>query len=645
MRSLLNRLSYHKFLAISSGFLAIAACIFTLSKAVTSETKQESSIFPFDLLFPLTFSDLDPPCLFQPTATLLNQLETLPFTSLVKQDLTSSLTSGDRNFLKHLDRTCKNLADSDYREADKTLANKNSNIFLNNWQDSRSQSLKLAPWPQIHQQAKLAKVPVMMYHDILPKKEVFFDVTPQELEADFKFIKSQGITPISMDWLIAHLRTGIPLPERPVLLTFDDGYGGHYKYVYPLLKKYDYPAVFSIYINKIGSKTGRSGLTWQQLQEMAADPLVTIASHGTTHPDDLRELSDDRLKEETIESKRILEKKLGIPIRYFTYPVGKYDERVKHWVTAAGYRAAFSMDDFSEHFAGDSPDLLTIGRFGQSRLEEIALQAWGGHPLPRNDGGFNFNTPIHREEYTVDGTSLILITGGKPNTIHADSRYQVPEIKRGTGAVAAVDGGFFSLKYLDSNAMIGPVLSQNRGFIPGNVKENLKLKGRPLVLINSEWVKFIPFDPDKHNTLSGILSEASDAEGVTDAFVGAAWLVKNSKPQPAEAFGSLFDFDASRHRAFWGINQAGQPAIGVSKTPVDSVSLGKILHQLGLRDAIMLDSGASTSLAYKGESLVGYAPRPVPHVVALFPPPSPTLSVGHVGLPCVLYADSCKPQK
>lgn len=173
------------------------------------------------------------------------------------------------------------------------------------------------PFPEIHGMARLAKVPVIMYHDVLPKKQVFFDLTPADLEADFQLIRTKGMTPISLDQLVLHLSTGIPLPAKPILLTFDDGYQGHYDYVYPLLKQYRYPAAFGIYTQKVNQKFGRSSLTWAQLREMAADPLVTIASHSVTHPADLNQLSDQQLRQELTESKRRLETQLGLTIQYF----------------------------------------------------------------------------------------------------------------------------------------------------------------------------------------------------------------------------------------------------------------------------------------------------------------------------------------
>jgi|LakMenEpi03Aug12_release.lakeMendotaPanAssembly.Ray.scaffolds.fasta_scaffold00704_51 biofilm PGA synthesis lipoprotein PgaB len=498
---------------------------------------------------------------------------------------------------------------------------------------ARVQDLAVAPWPNLHPQARQARVPILMYHDVLEKSEVFFDLQPEDFERHLKTLLENGLTPISPDQLVHHLRTGLPLPEKPVLLSFDDGYAGHYTHVYPLLKKYRVPAVFFVFPGKLDGKVvGRSTLSWEQLKTMAADPLITIASHSVTHPTDLRTLDDQALAYEVTESKQRLEEELGIPIRYFSYPTGYYDQRVSQAVAKAGYLAAFTMRQNAEQFAGASESLLAIERFGQSSLEGLLHQAWGGETITATDTlpiamqrlsstgdrGFDFHTPVTVEKHDFDDQALTLIQGGRPVTIHADSRDQLPAILEGTNAIGAVDGGFFSLEYLNSNVMIGPVLSQStRRFIPGNPSENPRLSGRPLVLISPSRVQFIPFHPVHHNTLAGLHRVLP---GVTDAFVAAAWLVKDGQPQPASSFGSLFDFDAKRHRAFWGINQAGQPVVGVSHTMVDSVTLGQLLHQAGLQQAVMLDSGASTSLTYAGESLVGYEPRPVPHVVALVPP-------------------------
>ncbi|MGA7932100.1 MAG: polysaccharide deacetylase family protein [Kovacikia sp.] len=479
--------------------------------------------------------------------------------------------------------------------------------------------LNASPFPEINSQARLARVPVMMYHDIRPDKQVFFDVTPEEFEQHLQLIQQKGLTPISMDQLVAHLRTGLPLPEKPILLTFDDGYEGHYTYVYPLLKKYNYPAVFSIYTDKVDKRLGRPGVTWEQLREMVTNPLVTIASHSVTHRV-MPTLSESEMQTEVQQSKQILEAKLGVPIRYFTYPEGGYNAQATKAVQAAGYAAALTMNDADERLAGQSESLLAIGRIGQSRLASMVDIAWGGPSLQAWNPGFDFSAPVQKVESTVDNTPFIFISGGKPMTIHANSRYQVPEIlaKSGTGAIAAVDGSFFSLESLDSNEMLGPILSQVEGqFIPGKRGEIPLINNRPLVLISPTGVKFVPFNNLKHNTLEGIQAELA---GVTDAFVAAGWLVENGQPQPVERFGRLYSVNELRHRAFWGINQSGQPVIGVSTEPIGSVDLGKALAQAGFRDAVMLDSGASTSLAFKGQSLVAYTPRPVPHVIALLPP-------------------------
>ena len=491
-----------------------------------------------------------------------------------------------------------------------------------------------APFPQISDRARAAKIPIIMYHDIAATKDVSWDVTTDELERHFQALQEGGYTPISMDQMVNHLRTGSQLPEKPVLLTFDDNYIGQYQYAFPLLKKYNYPAVWSVHTRFVGTGGKKPKATWDQLREMSKSGLITVASHTVNHLN-LKDLSDREIEKEVTESKKVLEKELGIAIDYFTYPEGDFTERAREKIKNAGYKGALTMslDSSLERSANESEDLITIMRFGQSRFDEAIAQASAGttaNPvaiLPTvSNGVINFTAPVEKRTVNIDGLSLTLVHGGRAVTAHADNRAQVAEILAMTpNAIAAVDGGFFSLERIDGNKMIGPVMSQfssKAGFFNnGNKGENPLLNGRPLVLISPTTIKFIPYNAAKHNSLEAVRAELAD---VTDAFVAAGWLVRDGKPQSAESFGKLYGFDASRDRAFWGIDRSGRPTIGVTMEMIDSVGLGKILAKAGLRDVVMLDSGASASLAYRGKSVMAYEPRPVPHIVALLPPdPAP----------------------
>ncbi len=494
-----------------------------------------------------------------------------------------------------------------------------------------------APFPQISDRARAAKIPIIMYHDITAIKDVDWDVTPEELEKHFQTLQEGGYTPITMDRMVNHLRTGAQLPEKPVLLTFDDNYIGQYKYAFPLLKKYNYPAVWSVHTRFVGTAGQKPKATWDNLREMQKSGLITVASHTVNHLN-MKNLSDAEIEREVLESKMVLEKELGITIDYFTYPEGDFTERAKEKVKNVGYKAALSMslDPRQERAANESEDLLAIMRFGQSRFNEAIEQSSSGTSgsqislLPTiSNGAINFTAPVEKRKVTIDGLPITLVQGGRAVTAHADKRAQVAEILATTpSAIAAVDGGFFSLERIDGNTMIGPVMSQFSSsagiFNTGNKGENPLLNGRPLVLISPTAIKFIPFNAAKHNSLESIKAELAD---VTDAFVAAGWLVRDGKPQSAASFGKLYGFDASRDRAFWGIDRSGRPAIGVTMEMIDSVGLGKILAKAGLQDAVMLDSGASASLAYRGKSVMAYEPRPVPHIVALLPPdPAPVQS-------------------
>ncbi len=494
-------------------------------------------------------------------------------------------------------------------------------------------TLNPAPFPQISDRARQASVPILMYHDITKEKQVDWDVTPEELEQHFAAIQANGLTPITMDQLVNHLRTGVALPPKPILLTFDDNYLGQYEYAFPLLKKYGYPAVWSVHTGFVGTGGKKPKASWDQIREMLKSGLITIASHTVKHLN-LAQIDAAQVDQELRISKQVLEKELGIPIIYFTYPEGAYSDRVKEQVKEVGYQAALTMslDPNQELPAGKSDDLLAIRRYGQSRYQDAVAIASNGLPnQAQNQVGeadnlpdsrvVNFEMPITKKVVTFDNLPISLIYGGRPVTVHHHTRDYVENVMKTANAVAAVDGGFFSLESLDSNKMIGPVMSQfakEAGVLnPGRSGENPLLNGRPLVLISPTTIKFIPYNAALHNTKEQLQAELPD---VTDAFVGAGWLVRDGVPQEAASFGKLYGFDATRDRAFWGIDRKGRPVIGVTMEMIDSVGLGKYLAKAGLQEVVMLDSGASAALAYRGKSLMSYIPRPVPHVVALLNP-------------------------
>jgi poly-beta-1,6-N-acetyl-D-glucosamine N-deacetylase len=233
----------------------------------------------------------------------------------------------------------------------------------------------------------------------------------------------------------------------------------------------------------------------------------------------------------------------------------------------------------------------------------------------------DFDRPIRTEHKTLAQIPFIFVSGGRLTTIHAAKPQQVAEIIDRHQVVAGVDGAFFMMHDSESNQLVGPSLSRtDKQFHQGTAYEVKRSIGRPLVLMNSDSVKFIPFDPQRHNTLAGIEDELPH---VTDAFIAAGWLVQKGQPQTLAGFGNLYKAEEPRYRAFWGFDRDGQPKLGISTRNISAVKLGEVLAQEGWQEAVMVDSGQSTSLAYQGKSLVpGYVPRPVPHAIGLLPPQS-----------------------
>ena len=212
------------------------------------------------------------------------------------------------------------------------------------------------PTPAAHQ----PYVAVIVWHDVVPTKEVWFDTPLDTFRSQLEDIRRGGFSVVSLDALRAHLTSGAPLPPKPLMLTFDDNGHGIYENAYPLLHRFGFPATLFVHTNFVGTTTTKRHNTWQQLREMARSGSISVQSLTANHPPDLRALADADVVHELKLSKFSLEHRLGKSVYALVYPEDNYDARLEHLAAANGYALGFTEDWGN---AGDSSNLLELHRY------------------------------------------------------------------------------------------------------------------------------------------------------------------------------------------------------------------------------------------------------------------------------------------
>ena len=251
----------------------------------------------------------------------------------------------------------------------------------------------------------------LCYHDVRDDVKGDLDedsgaLNTEHLAQHFEWLKVNGYHPISIDD-IENARKGLkPLPKKAVLLSFDDGYKSFYTHIYPLLKLYNYPAVFALVTDWLMVSEGQSVeygkdlkprsnfLTWNEVREMQASGLVEIASHthalhkgifanpqkNTQAAVVTRQFINNRYETDKEYSKRILndlktstniiKKKTGKSPRAIVWPYGRYNEEVWQLAQKAGFTFSLILGDgknklnngehIGRHLIDSNPD---IGQF------------------------------------------------------------------------------------------------------------------------------------------------------------------------------------------------------------------------------------------------------------------------------------------
>ncbi|MCE5286604.1 MAG: poly-beta-1,6-N-acetyl-D-glucosamine N-deacetylase PgaB [Pelosinus sp.] len=232
-------------------------------------------------------------------------------------------------------------------------------------------------------------VAILCYHDVgIGKLRNEYAMTLENLEAHFAYIRDNGYHPISVEQYIAANRGEMTLPDKPVLLSFDDGYASWYKTVFPLLKKYNYPAMLAI-ITSMPDAYNPSELgpvlSWQQIKEMDDSGLISFASHShdSHRYQPMNPFGDSeqkmesfgyangryesehqfkaRIKSDLSQSQAAFAQHLGHTVKAMVWPFGSYNQIAREIGQEQGFEAFFGLGG---GFNKLSPDTLLNSKRG-----------------------------------------------------------------------------------------------------------------------------------------------------------------------------------------------------------------------------------------------------------------------------------------
>lgn len=179
------------------------------------------------------------------------------------------------------------------------------------------------------------KIPILMYHDI-GSPAGGLTVTPAMLAEQVDTLKSAGYCTVSLDTLLQAMRNEpVSLPEKPVVLCFDDAYANVYSDAYPILKERGFSATLFVITGLVGKQ---GYVTWEQINELV-EAGWTVGCHTARHLD-LTTLGSESLRAEIADARAVLQEKTGEPVLSFCYPSGRYNDQVAQAAKDAGYYGA-----------------------------------------------------------------------------------------------------------------------------------------------------------------------------------------------------------------------------------------------------------------------------------------------------------------
>lgn len=214
-------------------------------------------------------------------------------------------------------------------------------------------------------------VPVLGYHSI-GRSGCKIALPPADLERQLRFLTRSGHHVLSPSQLVDRLCGGRPLPDRAVVLTFDDGFEDNYETALPVLEQCGLKAGFFVTVDYVGHH-----YVWDSQEDMPPLAMMNwgqlaalrsaghdVGSHTLSHCH-LTAATPEKRWRELAESRRVLEERLGGTVNLLCYPYGDYEPSIRPEVVRSGYRAAFSTEPGTVR-QGDDP--FTLKRYMIDRI-------------------------------------------------------------------------------------------------------------------------------------------------------------------------------------------------------------------------------------------------------------------------------------
>ena len=246
-------------------------------------------------------------------------------------------------------------------------------------------------------------VPIIMYHGVLPDPSRAGDyvITPSQLDADLSYLKQNGYQAVTLDALIRYCGGFGELPEKPVVLTFDDGQLNNLTYALPLIEKYDFCAAFSV-VGRFTEAACEDAMPDPAYSYMDIEDLSELLKSGraelVNHSYDMHSLSERRgalqradesykdyrraMLNDVYMAQRLFKAELGQEPAVYAYPYGLSCPAAGTVLKMLGFKAALGCEEKPNHLTrGDSAPLEELHRYNRPAsvsTEEFMKRALAG---------------------------------------------------------------------------------------------------------------------------------------------------------------------------------------------------------------------------------------------------------------------------